>query len=131
LDLLLEKRAELEPELYAECLRRFDVDHGLDQGWDQVVLDPWASTFGFHKVATVVWEMGAERVTDDALHNLAVNHQDSLTKQFTDDFAVEFLKDPVGIFKSMPDPQKKILSRLANDSSSYGGSETQVPKSDL
>lgn len=129
LDELFEKRAHLGPGTYAECLRRFDVEQGLDKGWDRVVLDPWASTFGINKTAEVVWESGAERVTDEALHELAVNFADDLKDQFTEDFVNEFQKDPVALFNSMPDPQKKILARMANDSASYGASEQWATRS--
>ncbi len=129
LDELFEKHASLEPGVYVECLRRFDVEQGLDRGWDRVVLDPWASTFGINKTAEVVWESGAERVTDEALHELATNFGDDLKDQFTEDFVNEFQKDPVALFNSMPDPQKKILSRMANDSASYGASEQWGTKS--
>lgn len=124
LDELFEKRASIEPEHYAECLRRFDINEGFDPGWDHVILDPWASTFGINKQAAVVWEEGADRVTDDALRNLADNHLDLvINEQFTDHFAEEFRQDPVGIFNSMPTPQKKIIARMASDSESLGGSE--------
>lgn len=126
LDDLFEKRAEIDPEIYAECLHRFDVQQGFHHGWDHMVLDPWASTF-MEKQAEVVWEQGADRVTAQQLHNLAMNHAGGMQEKFTQDFLGEFEKDPVGIFKSMPDPQKRILARLAADMVSQGQSEGQVP----
>ena len=122
LDDLFEKRATIQPKTFAECLRRFDVGLGFDHGWDQVIPDPWSSTFGI-KTASVVWSSGAERVTDDDLTNLARNHIARIKDLFSDDFVEEFQKDPVTIFNSMPDPQKKLLARLAADSASMGGSE--------
>jgi hypothetical protein len=115
LDELFEKRASVTPDTYAEVLRRFDVDHGLDNGWDHVILDPWASTFGMNKVADVVWEDGADRVTSDQLANLAQTHQKRLCGVLTEDVIKEFVKDPVGIFESMPLPQKKLIARLSTD----------------
>jgi len=126
LDELFEKRAHLEPGTYAACLHRFDVEKGLDRGWDRVVLDPWESTFGINKTAEVVWEQGADRVTDDQLQNLAQNQHSGLQEMFREDFTRQFIKDPIGIFNSMPDPQKKIIARMANDQSSQGGSEVAV-----
>jgi hypothetical protein len=123
LDELFEKRASIGPEVYSECLRRFDVEAGLDRGWDRVVLDPWASTYGIDKTAKVVWEQGAERVTAEELTNLANNHSGKLDEHFSAGFSGEFKKDPISIFKSMPDPQKKMLSRMAVDSSSQGEQE--------
>jgi hypothetical protein len=124
LDELFEKRAEMHPEVYAECLRRVDVDQGLDKTWDHLVIDPWSSTFGVKTASTIVWQQGAERVTDNELHNLARNYPARIQDMFSEDFVKEFQKDPEAMFKSLPDPQKKLLARLANDSSSQGGSET-------
>ena len=115
LDELFEKRATVEPGVYAEVLRRFDVVHGFDKGWDHLILDPWASTFGMNKTADVVWEEGNDRVTNDQLVSLAQNHLKRLRQILTDCMCKEFLKDPVGIFESMPLPQKKIIARLAAD----------------
>ena len=123
LDVLFEKSASLRPDVYAEVLRRFDVDQGLDKGWDHVVLDPWASTFGIDKTAAIVWEQGGERVSDGQLQTLARNNLDPVKQAFGFEFADEFAKDPVGMFKSMPDPDKKILARMAFDSANQGGSE--------
>lgn len=114
LDELFEKRASLEPTTYAEVLRRFDVQRGFDKGWDHVILDPWTSTFGLNKTADVVWEEGADRVTSEDLQRLAVNHV-SLDNQFTPEMRKEFVKDPVGIFESLPLPMKKVVARLATD----------------
>lgn len=115
LDALFEKRASLEPEVYAEVLRRFDVQHGLDKGWNHLVLDPWSSTFGLNKTADVHWEDSTDRVTTDQLVNLAQNHLKRLREILTEAMCKEFQKDPMGIFDSMPLPQKKIISRLASD----------------
>lgn len=126
LDELFEKRAHIDAPTYAACLHRFDVENGLDRGWDHLVLDPWESTFGINKTAEVVWEHGADRVTDDQLQNLAQNQHSGMDELFTHEVSKEFIKDPVGIFNSMPDPQKKIIARLANDMTSQGGSEVAV-----
>jgi hypothetical protein len=126
---LFSKRAEINPEVYAECLKRFDVMNGLDKGWDHIVPDPWASTFGKNASYEVIWEEGAERVTRDALEDLAENHLHLVTNQFTYDVAKEFKKDPIGIFESMPVTHKKILARMASDAESDGTSEkgTNLP----
>ena len=123
LEELFEKRAELKPQTYAEVLRRLDVSTGLDKGWDTVILDPWSSTFGVDKTATIVWEQAGERVSDGQLRTLARNSLDSVKQAFGFGFADEFVKDPVGMFKSMPDPEKKVLARMAFDSANQGGSE--------
>lgn len=126
LDELLEKRAEVHPEVFAECLRRFDIDQGLDAGWDKVVLNPWESTFGIDKRAEVVWEEGADRVTEAHLRNLAENRKALLMSMYGDDMVEEFIKDPVGVFNSMPAPEKKIIARMADDIASSGGTEAAI-----
>lgn len=120
-------RESYGPEKYAQHLRRFDVELGLTDQWDNGIPDPYASTFGIHKVADVVWEHGADRVTSSELHNLALNHGGGLVNIFSQDLIQSFEKDPVGIFNSLPYPQKRILARLSVDMVSQGGSEGQVP----
>ena len=129
LDELFEKRASLGPDMFAECVKRFDIQAGLSDHWDNQLPNPWDSTYGLYKVATVVWESGAERVTEEALYNLSHNHPARLRDVFTEPMTKEFQKDPPGVFNSLPDPQKKLLARLANDSESQGGSEFQPTKS--
>jgi hypothetical protein len=65
LDELYEKRASVDPNVYAEILRRFDIERGLDRSWDRIIPDPWASTFGMNKTADLIWEEGADRVSRD------------------------------------------------------------------
>jgi hypothetical protein len=119
LDELFKKKASIYPEIYSECLKRFDINEGLDKGWDHIVPDPWASTFG-KAAAKVVWESGADIVTEDALTNLAENRLDLIIQKFTYTVGNEFRKDPIGIFNSMPDPQKRLIARMASDAESDG-----------
>jgi len=115
LEELFEKRSSIEPDVYAEALRRFDVKEGLDRLWDNYVLDPWASTFGINKTAEVLWDGGNDRVTTEQLTDLAQNRLCELKKVFTEDVCKEFQKNPVAIFDSMPTPQKKLICRMASD----------------
>jgi hypothetical protein len=126
LDDLFEKRADLNPELYAECLRRHDVGHGIDRLWGQTIPDPWESTFGIDKTAEVIWESGTERLTDSQLFNLAKNGMGTFTQQFTEHLGSEFVKDPKGVFDSLPEPQKKVLARMAADVASSGSSAPNI-----
>jgi len=126
LDELFEKRASIGPEMYSECLRRYDIETGIDQWWGKDVPNPWESTFGMDKTAEVVWEDGVDRLTDAELMNLATNHLSGVQRIFTPCFANEFMKDPVGIFNSMPAPQKKVIARLAADMNAKGKSEGPI-----
>jgi len=126
LDELFEKRATVEPDVYAEVLRRFDVSKGLDKGWDHVVLDPWSSTFGMNKVAEVVWEDGPERVTSEELSHLALEHGGALRDVYGEKFTDEFMKDPIGIFNSLPLTWKRQLARLAQNMKAIGSTENNT-----
>lgn len=123
LDELIEKQASIGPEMYAECLRRFDIDYGLDQWWGSEIPDPWESTFGISKTAEVVWEHGLDRVTEASLRNLAENHAEGVENVFSSDIRNGFVLDPVGVFRSLPKPEQKIMARLAMDMASQGGTE--------
>jgi hypothetical protein len=123
LDELFEKRADIHPEIYAQTLKNIDLQFGLASGWDNVILDPWSSTFG-KQADTVVWQEGLDRVTASELHNLALNHSQLLRTKFTTDFVNEFEKDPVAFFEALPNPHKKIFARLADDLAHNGGSES-------
>lgn len=125
LDDLLDSRGNLGPAKYASALRRFDVDNGLDQSWGTSVLDPYQSTYAREKVAKVIWSEGVDRVTDEELQNLANLYIGDLDELFSEHFVKGFERDPVGIFNSMPHPQKRILARLAVDKFRDGSSEGQ------
>lgn len=126
LDELFEKRASLGPSMFAECLRRFDIQHDLDAGYDQFVLNNFESTYGFDKLASdVVWEHGADRLTRGDLQNIATNHIGGIHELYGSDMAKEFAQDPEGVFGSMPLPQQRIIARLATDMSASGRTEIQ------
>jgi hypothetical protein len=122
LDELLEKRAQIGPAFFSECLRRFDIDNGLDGRWTHDLPDPWESTFGLQKTAEIIWEQGGDSVTAQALLNLARNRPNLLEGTFADKFEDDFVKDPIGLFKSLPLPEKKLLARMAEDAASDGSS---------
>lgn len=123
LDGLLKQSSALDPNVYAECLRRFDVQNGLDRGWDRVIPNPWDSTFGIDKTAEVIWEQGADRLTREQLINLSENHTSGIQELFSHDFLKEFIKDPIAMFESLPLPNKRVMARLADNMSHAGQSE--------
>ena len=125
---LFEKRAQLDPGMFAECLYRFDCQTGIDKLWDREIPDPWQSTFGFAKTAAdeIVYESGDVRLRESELLNLAFNRLDLVKKTFTNHIATGFVEDPIGIFNSMPLPQKHIMARMAADAAANGKSEFSV-----
>jgi hypothetical protein len=123
LDELFEKRAELDPGVYAGVLRKFDEDRNLQPGWDNLFLDPWASTFGINKIAKVLWQDGADRLTEEDLINLLRNYSGDIGEVFADESMVKgFEKDPAKVFGGLPDPYKKIIARLAYERANDGSS---------
>jgi len=115
LDVLVKSAGDerANPEKLATALTLFDEQTGLDHLWDQHVLDPVSTCF--EKTAEdFVWVEGAERVTEADLRLLSANRQ-LLKDHFGDDFATQFAKDPVSVFKSLPDINKVTLARLASD----------------
>jgi hypothetical protein len=125
-ELLLEKRAEVDPMIMAEMLREADEETGASRSYGRPgvgLLDPYAAVYGGAKVAakkpkeeeTYSWNEGGDYVSGMQLMALAKQGL-KLNEMFGAGFADEFQKDPIGVFKSMPSPQKVVLSRLAGDS---------------
>lgn len=123
LDVLLEKRAQVRPDTFAEALLEFDNMTDLRWHWGSKVADPWYSTFGpsFEKLAEDDWRYDQDGTRCDLaqLKELALNGHSDLCKQFGHAFADEFAKKPKEIFESMPTPNKKVLARMASGVQDY------------
>lgn len=119
LDKLAAARPAMDPDGFAITLGEFDKLAGLDEHYDSDVMDPYLSTFG--KEAEVdedaSYVIGNDMVTEKQLKELGMAQPKEIQDHFGEDFSEEFKKDPVALFKSLPVDQKKILSRLANESS--------------
>lgn len=112
----------IEADVLAQAITQFDKKHGLNRYWGKDILDPYASVLekkasGFTPGAEVI-TIGPLTVTVTALEHL-VMHRKLLVDQFGDEFANEYSKDPVNVFKSMPTPQKTIIINLANSQAGY------------
>lgn len=120
LDDLSTQRAMMPPEDYALVLESFDKTAGIDHLYTKGdVWDPYYSTFG--KTAAAKDEdfkdsVGNFFVTGQDL-KILVQNQHWLKSTFGDDFAEEYSKDPVGIYKSLPVEQKKLIIRMATENS--------------
>lgn len=112
-------RQKVEPEDFAQALENFDRESGLDALWDREVPDPWYSTFATEKLAkgalpeTQSFEVGVDRVTETELRHLASSGKRTVAAHFDSAIANAFEKDPIGVFKSMPLPQKRVMARMA------------------
>jgi hypothetical protein len=115
-DALLEKKAELEPALFAELLAKADQATGMNWHWGGAVCDPWFATFGGRSDSEKTafgWEGGGYQVDAERLQEAAASGV--LRGHFTDDVVTAFEKDPVTIFSSMPDDMKVVMARLATE----------------
>ena len=105
----------LTPEAAVSILEEFDKVAGLNHYYDRGIPDPYYSVLGFEKRADADWSeiIGNQMVTSEDLNRLAKVNAYSLKSTFGHDFQEEFLKDPVGIFQSLPLDQKKMLMNMA------------------
>lgn len=121
---LQEKIASVPPEEFAKMLDKVDRFTGVDQHWDGFLSDPYYATFGgmSEKKAesTYSWtgHLG-DHVSGEALKSLAMNGKKFMCQHFSEDIVSGFQKDPIGVFQSMPDPQKVIFSHLAEEFSGF------------
>lgn len=118
-DELQEKRASIEPETFAELLAEADEVSGVKWLYGGEAADPYFATFGGNKVkeANVAWNWQSrtgDYVSAGQLKKLALNGRPLVEKQFDRTLAAEFSRNPITIFESLPDLQKTILARLAN-----------------
>lgn len=123
---LAAKKETLDAPAFAAELAVFDREHGLDELWDSMLVDPWASTLApLEKVAngsresTFTFQMGNEIVTEEELVRLSKLRK-VIVDNFGMDIANKFADSPVDVFKSMPLPQKKVLASLARDVTDSG-----------
>jgi hypothetical protein len=112
---LAQVRAVVEPEIFALALYEMDKTAGVHHFYDRDLLDPFFTTFGFVKEATYSESIGNDYINEFMLQQVAQSHYAWIKERFGEDMADEFRKDPVGIFKSLPMEQKKIIMRLAAD----------------
>jgi len=118
---LFSKRGEIPPDVFCDVLSEIDKIAMVDWMYDDKILDPYASTFGFEKTAeNESWINGNDYITRQQITNFGKTGFSSLTASYGDDFAKEFQKDPWAIFSSLPLDQKRRLSRMAKDNSPTG-----------
>jgi hypothetical protein len=115
-DALQEKRAALDPEMFADLLAKADEASGLAAYWGGPVADPWFSTFGGNhenEKTAFGWEGGGYAVDAEKLQEVAASG--ALVGHFEKDIVRAFEKDPVTIFSSLPDDTKLVIARLATE----------------
>jgi hypothetical protein len=114
---MLDKYASASPDQFCQELTAFDVKTGLDQYWDDFIVDPVACVFGMEKTAEWLWEQGADRLTEDLLH-VGVNDSQkihAIKAKFGTELASELVEKPSEVFDSLPLDSKRIIARILND----------------
>lgn len=121
---LHEKYASMNPKVLVEMLASIDRRVGVTQfyGHDFGFRDPYAAVYGSAKIAAFApdpdevfsWTEGPDYVSGPALKSLASTS--NLDAVLGAGFSKGFQKDPVSVFRSLPAPQKVVLSRLARQS---------------
>ena len=125
---LAEKKASISPMVMAQLLFEADAKTGADRSYGRPgtgLRDPYEAVYGSAKVAetqptkeeSFSWTNDTDYVSGFQLTALA-SVGANLDTTFGAGFGKSFTADPIGIFKSLPDPQKVILSRLASDNNS-------------
>lgn len=111
--MLFEKMGGMTPGVAGEALALLDEEAGLDAKWDGAILDPFSSVLA-EKTAqdNYLFNDTIAPITDVDLHKMVNTAQSLVEKAMGKDFYKEFRKDPVGIFKSLPLPEKRVLIRL-------------------
>lgn len=120
LDKVAAQKEELPPEVFAEVVHEFDKIAHLDMHYGGDVPDPWTMVFAMEKEAEYTEVIGNMQVTESDLRFLASLRISAVKGVFTEEMAEEFQKDPVGIYKSLPVDQRKILGNLARSQSTTG-----------
>lgn len=118
---LLEKRASLNPEVFAETLGEIDKLAGINYYYGSIP-DNFLSTFGLVKESSYSWTYSNIRVSGDELESLAEN-PGVLKGHFMEEVVDAFSNDPIAVFESMPLAQKIVIAKVAHD---YVGSSVPV-----
>jgi hypothetical protein len=113
---MLDKYASASPDQFCKELTEFDVQHGLDQYWDEFIVDPVACVFGMEKKAEWLWEQGADRLTQDLLNGVHDSQKiHAIKAKFGPELASELVEKPSEVFDSLPLDSKRIIARILND----------------
>jgi hypothetical protein len=112
---LMDKYAEVSPDVFCQALREFDEATGLDHYWDTGIYDPYYTTFGFEKTAEWTFEHMSDRITEERLRHVVHASYPAIVEKFGEELADSLKKNPTTIFDSLPLDAKRIIMRMAND----------------
>jgi len=115
LDLLMEKQASTDPDVFANVLAEIDAQTGIDHLWDRHLADPWLSTFGIRKTAAWKWSDNGTEVTEQQLKRLVGSRMEKVAETFGSHLADGLARETTVVFDSLPLDTKRILARMAQE----------------
>lgn len=107
---LFTKIGSVDPGVFANMLMEIDEATGLDEHWDNGISDPFTATLR-KEAASFSYTAVQGTVDEEDLMQLK-GYRTLLSKAFGEDFADEFKKNPVAVFKSLPEPEKNTIVKL-------------------
>lgn len=107
----------MDPEDVVEAMYLLDEQAQLNHRYGSRIPDPVLSVYGTTKEAEYSWSSGSDYVTEGMLKryagSMASNRMDEI---FSEDLKDLFRRDPVTVFKKMPEEQQVLVARLASQS---------------
>ena len=111
LEKIASKKDEMPPSQMIELLSEFDKRAGIEALYDMTIRDPIHTVYG--SISPVI-EKYAEGITETDLTKSAANETviSKLAAAFGKEMATDFSKSPVGIYESMPEPEKALIADI-------------------
>jgi hypothetical protein len=108
---LIEKIGQVSPHTYAKAVETFDKEMNLEGYYDAGLRDPYATTFG--KIADEGWRYNNKDVylNEEQLNCLKTQYHK--LKHLIGEKAEKMILNPVEEFKKLPEDQKYIVGRFA------------------
>jgi len=117
LDGLLAMRPLTPSDVFCHALAELDKEAGLERSWDVRIVDPYLSVFGTKTAESPddLVMVGNEAVPRRAIIHGATTHRLGIASMFGEEVADEMMKDPMGIFGSLPRDQKQMIMRMVSN----------------
>ena len=107
----------MDPDDVVEAMYLLDEQAQVNHRYGSRIPDPVLSVYGTTKEAEYSWTHGGDYVNERMLKRYAgSDSSQKMEDVFTEDLKDLFRRDPVAVFKRMPDEQKILLTRMASQS---------------
>ena len=115
--ILQTKVAGLKPGVLAETIASLDETYGGSQDWGRTIADPWSVVFTKRAEdgSDYSYDLGNRILPGSEIIRLGRLGLDLVANRFGKEFALEFSRDPIGFFKHLPDPEKRVMANLTTE----------------